>query len=181
MFSSACLFDTKVSGKIYCHKAIKSLLALDVSFQNNQQSVGWYKAPIKPMSPRGFVAASLDEQGVEEQEAWREILHQYWKQNICALTWLAERTSLSFTLSIFMWIDSGCLKATKRCQCLVDVPWLMPFKVGVGSLFLMSSGQNFHNNLAAFCNSGGLKKHYISASLLGSVFRPSRDIFSQSR
>ncbi len=28
-------------------------------------------------------------------------------------------------------------------------------KVGVGSLFLVSSGKISHNNLSAFCNAGG--------------------------
>ncbi len=39
----------------------------------------------------------------------------------------------------------------------------------------------FHNNLSAYCTSGGLEEHYISAPLRGSIFTLSRGIFGQSR
>ncbi len=41
-----------------------------------------------------------------------------------------------------------------------------------GRQFIFSViGQKFHNNLTAFCNSGGQKEHQTSAPFLGSVFR----------
>ncbi len=78
--------------------------------------------------------------------------------------WLTTQFSPSQNSSLKEYPLSNCLAGNYVAHTLLVLQ-------AVGSLSLVSSGYNAINNISAHYNSGGLKEHYTSAPLFGSIFR----------